>query len=115
MPRCSLPPRLTSSEAGAQPDPRWLLLLRLVHKLCLTLCDPVDCSPQGSSTLPVGFPRQEDWRRFPFPSPGDLPNPGTEPGSSVLAGIFFTAEAPGKPRSGVRGPSLDSVAYRLCL
>ena len=30
---------------------------------------------------------------LPFPSPGDLPDPGIEPGSSALAGRFFTAEA----------------------
>ena len=39
-------------------------------------------------------------RRFPFPSPGDLPNPGTEPVSLVsptLADRFFTSEPPGKP------------------
>ena len=29
--------------------------------------------------LPIGFPRQEYWSEFPFPSPGDLPNPGIEP------------------------------------
>ena len=34
--------------------------------------------------LSMGFPRQEDWRGLPFPSPGDLPNPGIEPGSPVL-------------------------------
>ena len=30
------------------------------------------------------FSRQEYWSRLPFPSPGDLPNPGTEPGSPAL-------------------------------
>ena len=29
----------------------------------------------------MGFSRQEYWSRLPFPSPGDLPNPGIEPGS----------------------------------
>ena len=43
------------------------------------------------------FPRQEYWSGLPFPSPGDLPLPGTEPVSSALAGGFFTAEPPGKP------------------
>jgi len=31
----------------------------------------------------VGFPRQEYWSGFPFPSPGDLPNPGIKPASPV--------------------------------
>ena len=32
----------------------------------------------------MGFPRQEYWSGLPFPSPGDLPNPGIEPGSPAL-------------------------------
>ena len=44
----------------------------------------------GQAPLSMGFPRQEYWSGFPFPSPGDLPNPRTEPTSSVLAGGFFT-------------------------
>ena len=43
------------------------------------------------------FPRQEYWSGLPFPPPGDLPNPGIEPRSPVLAGGFFTTEPPGKP------------------
>ena len=31
--------------------------------------------------LSMGYSRQEYWNGLPFPSPGDLPNPGTEPGS----------------------------------
>ena len=47
------------------------------------LCEPTDCSPPGPSVH--GFPRQEYWRGWPFPSPGDLPDPGTEPSSPTLA------------------------------
>ena len=43
------------------------------------------------------FPKQEYWSGLPFPSPGDLPDPGIEPESPELAGRFFTAEPPGKP------------------
>ena len=35
---------------------------------------------------------------MPFPSPGDLPDPGIEPTSPSLAGEFFTAELPGRPQ-----------------
>ena len=62
------------------------------------------CSVMSSSTtlwtvahqapLSMGFSRQEYWSKLPFP-PGDLPDPGTEPMSSVfpaLAGRFFTTE-----------------------
>ena len=48
----------------------------------------------------IGFSRQEYWSGLPIPSPGNLPNPGIKPESSVapaLAGGFFTTEPPGKP------------------
>ena len=47
------------------------------------------------------FPRQEYRSVLLSPSPGDLPDPGTEPASSALAGEFFTTEPPGKPRNSV--------------
>ena len=43
------------------------------------------------------FSRQEYWSGLPFPSPGDLPDPGIEPASPTLAGGFFTSEPPDKP------------------
>ena len=45
----------------------------------------------------MGFPRQEYWSGFPFPSSGDLLDPGIELKSPTLAGRFFTTELPGKP------------------
>ena len=59
------------------------------------LCDPTDCSPQAP--LSVGFPSKEYWSGLPFPTQGDLPNPGIKPTSLALAGSFFTTEPPGKP------------------
>ena len=47
--------------------------------------------------LSMGFPRHEYGSGLPFPPPGDLPNPGTEPTSPVLADEFFTTEPPGTP------------------
>lgn len=67
----------------------------LVAKSCLTLCDPWTVAYQ--TPLSMGFPRQECWSRLPFPSPEDLPDPGTEPTSLALAGQLFTTEPPGKP------------------
>ena len=52
--------------------------------------------------LSMGFSRQEHWSELSFPSPGDLPDPGTEllsPASPALAGGFLTTEPPGKPLS----------------
>ena len=46
----------------------------------------------------MGFSRQEHWSGLPFPSPGDLPDPETEPVSPALAGGFFTAEPSGNPQ-----------------
>ena len=45
----------------------------------------------------MGFCRQEYWSGLPFPTPGDLPDPGIKPESSVFAGRFFTTEPPEKP------------------
>ena len=47
--------------------------------------------------LSVGFSRQEYWSGLPFPSPGDLPNPGIEPRSPALQADALTSEPPGKP------------------
>ena len=44
---------------------------------CPTLCDPMDCSPPGSSV-------QEYWSGLPCPPPGDLPDLGIEPVSPAL-------------------------------
>ena len=44
----------------------------------------------------MGIPRQEYWSGFPFPSPGDLPDPGIKPASLALAGGFSITEPPGK-------------------
>ena len=43
------------------------------------------------------FSRQECWSGLPFPSPGDLPNPGIEPGSPALQADALPSEPPGKP------------------
>ena len=48
--------------------------------------------------LSMGFPRQEYRSGVPFPSPGDLSDPGIGPVSLALAGKFFITEPPGKPR-----------------
>ena len=72
------------------------------HQQCVVpaLCQ-VTSVMSDSATLPTvarqaplstGFSRQEYWGGLPFPSPGDLPNPGIEPMSLMspeLAGGFF--------------------------
>ena len=48
--------------------------------------------------LSMGFSRQEHWSGLPFPSPGDLPDPGIEPGSPALQADALLSETPGKPQ-----------------
>ena len=63
----------------------------------VTICDPMDCSPPGSSVLGISQARilQYSWSilELSFPSPMDLPDPGIEPistGISCIAHGFFT-------------------------
>ena len=46
----------------------------------------------------MGFSRQEYWSGLPFPSPGDLPDPGIKPRSPAFQADTLTSELPGKPR-----------------
>ena len=50
----------------------------------------------------MGFSRQECWSGLPFPSPGDLPNPGIEPGSPTLQADTLPSEPPGKPITSIK-------------
>ena len=70
-------------------------IFKLVTQSCPTLCDPMDCSRQAP--LSIEFSRQEYWSGWPFPSPGDLPDPGIEPRSPALQADFLLPEPPGKP------------------
>ena len=56
----------------------------------------MDCSPSGFS-LSMGFSRQKCWSGLPFPSPEDLPDPGTKPASTALQTDSLPSEPPGKP------------------
>ena len=64
-----------------------------VAQLCLTLCDPMDYQ----APLSMEFSRQEYWSGLPFPSPGDLPDPGIEPGSPALRAVALSSKSPGNP------------------
>ena len=62
------------------------------------LCDPMDCGLVAyQAPLSMGFSRQECWSGLPLPSPGDLPNPGIEPGSPAMQADALPSEPPGKP------------------
>ena len=79
-----------------------------VPKVYLTLLWPRGLWPD-KLLLSMGFPRQEYWSRLPFPSAGDLPDPGIEPMFPVLAGRFFTTEPPERPSTTVTN-ALVSIA-----
>ena len=70
---------------------------------CLTLWDPMDCSPPDSSVQ--GILRQEHWSGLPCPPPGDLPDPGTNVSYvfCISRQVFTTSatwEAPASPSRG---------------
>ena len=66
----------------------------LVAQVCLTLYDPIDCSPPDPPSRE--FSGQEYWSGLPCPSPVDLPNPGMEPRAPALQADSLPYEPPGK-------------------
>ena len=67
----------------------------LVTKSCPTVATPLAVPPQAP--LSMGFSRQEYWSGLPFPSPGNLPNPGIKPRSPAVQADSLPTELPGKP------------------
>ena len=68
----------------------------IIYYCCVWLfCNTLDYIARWAP-LSMGLPRQEYWSGWLFPSPVDLPNPGTKPTSPALAGGFFTTEPPGQ-------------------
>ena len=61
----------------------------------------------------IEFSRQEYWSGLPFPSPGDLPNPGIKPRSPALQADSLPSKPPGKPR-GDRYPPVYSICWPHC-
>ena len=64
-----------------------------------TLGDLMDPMEPHQASLSMEFCRQQFWSVLPFPSPGDLSNPGTEPGSPTSQADSLSSEWPGKPES----------------
>ena len=73
----------------------------LAAKSCPTLATSLTVACQS---LSMGFSRQEYWSGLPFPSPGDLPNLGIEPGSPALQADSLSTELPGKPSGNIVDP-----------
>ena len=65
-----------------------------VSQSCPTFCDRWTVAHQAPPSM--GFSKQEYWSGLPFPSPGDLPNPGIKPRSPTLHADALTSAPPGK-------------------
>ena len=79
--------------------PRWFTMLK--KKMTLLFSVWLFVTPwtvTHQAPLSMGFPRQEYWSGLTFPSPGDLHDPGIRPEFPTLAGRFFTAESPERPK-----------------
>ena len=75
---------------------RFLDIILLLHSLSRVqfFATPWTVDYQAPSSM--GFSRQECWSGLPFPSPGDLPDPGIKPGSPTLQADALPSEPPGK-------------------
>ena len=76
------------------------MVLRKLYKVKSLNCVRLFATPWTvayQALLSMGFSSQEYWSGLPFPSPGDLPNPGIEPGSPALQTDALPSEPPGKP------------------
>ena len=77
-------------------NPIWFLVL-CAQSLSYTQLFATPWTVAHQAPLSMGFSRQEYWSGLPFPSPGDLPDPGIEPRSPALQADALTSEPPGMP------------------
>ena len=112
---------------GPQPQPRMTFAASLrklsgslVAESCPALTTPWTVARQAP--LSMAFPKQESWSGLPFPSPGDLPDPGIEPGSPASQADSLPTEPPGKSALGGRfltpgppGKVLESLLLTMLL
>ena len=71
------------------------ILLWEVKEMNVSITTPWTVAHQA--LLPIEFTRQGYWHGLLFPSPGDLPDPGIEPGSPALQADSLPSDSPGKP------------------
>ena len=72
-----------------------LLLCQSLSRVVPPLCDPMDCSPPGSSVRGISQARILEWGAIPFSRGSSQPRDQIQ--VSCIAGRFFTSELPGKP------------------
>ena len=102
------------------PKSFWILCAYVLS--CSVMSDslPPPCTVALQTPLSMEFSRQEYWSRLPFPTPGNLPNPGIKPlslASPALAGRFFTTSATWEAQDAlyhILNSVFESI-YKLCL
>ena len=82
------------------------MLCCLVTQLCPTLCDPMDCSPTGSSVRGIFQTRILEWVAISFPIQGLNLSP-------ALASGFFSTESPAEPRTYARDLEITTIKTHL--
>ena len=107
----------------------YTLLFSSQHTITLMACVQLLCrvwlflqpflqrTEAHQAPLFMGLPRQEYWTRLPFPSPGNLPNPGIKPMPLTLAGWFFTTVPPGtsgSPNAFKQHTQIQRLQTQLC-
>ena len=85
----------------------------LVTKSCPTLATPWTVARRA--LLFMRFPRQEYWSGLPFPSPGDLPNPGIESGSPALQAESLLLELSGNCVKNLKAHFKDKTKEKLAI
>ena len=106
--------------------PIWATILLLnISKLCiydseyyLLNCVQLFATPwtvARQANLSMEFSRRENWSGLPFPSPGDPPDPGIEPGSPALQADAPLSEAPGKPDKCIKQVYFSQLAVHSVL
>ena len=88
------------------------LYISYAYQSCLTLFDPMDCSPPGSSVHGVFQVRILEW--VAISSPGDLPDKGIKPTFPALADRLFTTAPPKKPHKLYLNNSFFFFLIRSC-
>ena len=94
-----------AAAAAAAAETNKILWSNYVCELCCVQFFLTSWTVAHQVPLSMEFSRQEYWSGLPFPTPGDLPNPGIEstfPASPALAGGFFTTEPPRRPKTPIK-------------
>ena len=88
---------ITSLKAESEEELKNLLMKVKAKRSCSVVSNslqPITVAYQAPQSME--FSRQEYWSGLPFPSPGDLPNPGIKPRSATLQADALPSEPPGK-------------------